>query len=70
MDKSLSRQDLIFTTKLQHTAIKSLFFSCETVGNGLIFQANTTLMHFKLLHYCTYIVGFFYSVLVGRVELR
>jgi len=70
MDKSLLRQDFIFTTKLLHTAIKSLFLLCETVGNDLIFQANTSVIHFKLLQYCTYIVGFFYSVLVGRVELR
>jgi hypothetical protein len=52
MDKSLSRQDFIFTTKLLRTAIKSLFLLCETVGNELIFQTNTTVIHFKLLQYC------------------
>jgi len=52
-DKSLSRQDFIFTMKLLRTAIKNLFLLCETVRNELIFQANTTVIHFKLLQYCT-----------------
>jgi len=60
MEKSLSRQDFICTMKLLRAAIKRLFLLCETVGNELIFQANTTVIHFKLLQYCTHIVGFFF----------